>query len=479
MDNLTDETAIGGETVEYGARWKSGASSPELERVIRKDGVISLWKTQFKPNVGGGDGGDAFDGIDLFSPLFVTDALENTFRRFGRFYVGEQTLEDYEYIWVCKTPANPFYRLPRAFYHKGAPHWNYVDIGVYEGSVETVDGIGVLASKAGLTPTVNISRSQAFEAAKANAAKCGAGAESEFYCITTMSEITEILQPLIFIMLGTKNARSVYKGVTKIDTRSYKPAITEKDTNRVLFAYDKNKEKKFVKQFPVGCCVWYETVANNEEEIAKSGWRRVVAGGKTEVDGTIYYEITLDGAPLKVNKSSSRLWRGVNTTGLTDGISSTHGTYGNDGTYSFKLLGIENIYGNLWKHVLDCITVERLPYICSDLTAWEETAAPASCPAFEPCDFTLCGCGRVKEVRLCAAHPDVKLPVEAVKEENVYYCDMVWTSTLTSTALFGGTYDDWTAYDNDAKPGLSCWSFYNGVKTKFINICARLSRRTV
>lgn len=38
MDNLTVETAMGGETVEYGARWKSGASSPELERVIRKDG---------------------------------------------------------------------------------------------------------------------------------------------------------------------------------------------------------------------------------------------------------------------------------------------------------------------------------------------------------------------------------------------------------------------------------------------------------
>ncbi len=28
MDNLTVETAMGGETVEYGARWKSGASSP-------------------------------------------------------------------------------------------------------------------------------------------------------------------------------------------------------------------------------------------------------------------------------------------------------------------------------------------------------------------------------------------------------------------------------------------------------------------
>ncbi len=61
--------------------------------------------------MGGGDGGDAFDGIDLFSPLFVTDALGNTFRRFDRFYVGEQTLENYEYIWVCKTLSTPFYRV--------------------------------------------------------------------------------------------------------------------------------------------------------------------------------------------------------------------------------------------------------------------------------------------------------------------------------------------------------------------------------
>ncbi len=43
--------------------------------------------------------------------VLVTDALGNTFRRFGRFYVGEQTLENYEYIWVCKTLSTPFYRV--------------------------------------------------------------------------------------------------------------------------------------------------------------------------------------------------------------------------------------------------------------------------------------------------------------------------------------------------------------------------------
>lgn len=481
MNNLTEKTADNEAVTEYGARWKIGASSPELERVIRKNGVISLWETGFMPNIGNAVHDSAFDEIDLFSPQLVTDTLGNVFRRFGRFYVCEQTEGEYEYIWVCKTPANSSYRLPRAFYHHGTPYWNYVDIGVYEGSMESVDGVSLLASKSGRVPTVHISRADAFDAAKANGQKCGVDTEREFYCITTLSEITEILQPLSFIMLGTKSAHSVYKGVTKINTVLYKPAMSVKETNRVLFSYDKYKESKLIKQFPVDCCVWYETVVNDMEELQKSSWRRVTASGNVEVDGTAYYAITLDGPPFKVNKSSSRLWRGINVTGLADGITATHGTYGNDGTYSFKILGIENVYGSLWKHVLDCTPCDRIPYICTDITAWEETKTPASSAVFEPCGYTLCETGRVKEVRRDDAHPDVKLPVESVEvaNENVYYCDMIWTCVFASSAFFGGTYDDWTAYDKDTKPGLSCWSFFDAIGTKFINIGARLSRRTL
>lgn len=479
MDNLNETEAIAVGAIEYGARWKSGASSPVLERVIRKNGEISVWDTEFIPNIGGGVKDSPFESIDLFSPQLVCDSLGNAFRRFKKFYVSEQTIDRYEYIWVCNVPLNPSYRMPKAFYHKGKPHWNYVDIGVYEGGMQTVDGIALLTSKSGYVPAVNISRAEAFKAAKANGLKRGVDAEREFYCITTLSEITEILQPLLFIMLGTKNAHSVYSGVTKVNTVAYKPAISEKQTNRVLFSYDKYKEGKLAKQFPVNCCVWYERVANDENELKTSNWRKVVASRNVDVGGVAYYALTLDGAPFKVNKSSSRVWRGANLTGLTDGIPANHGTYCNDGTNSFKILGIENIYGNLWKHILDCTTAERVPYICTDLTVWEDVIAPALSAVFKPCGYTLSGCGRVKELRCDSTHTDVKLPVEAVKDENVYYCDMIWTSSLTSTALFGGTYDDWTVYDKDTKSGLSCWAFYNGVGTEFINICARLSRRAV
>ena len=96
MDNIADR-ADGG-AVEYGARWKRGEASPEVERVIRRDGVISAWDIAFEPNVGGKVKTDAFGDIDLFSPGLVRDALGNVFRRFGRFYVGEHTDGEYEYI---------------------------------------------------------------------------------------------------------------------------------------------------------------------------------------------------------------------------------------------------------------------------------------------------------------------------------------------------------------------------------------------
>ncbi len=196
MNNSTKTTPDNDAVTEYGVRWKTGANSTELERVMRKNGGISLWETEFVPNVGSTVRPSPFDGIDLFTPQPVTDALGNVFRRFGRFYVSEQTTDEYEYIWVCKTPANPSYRLPRAFYRKGNPHWNYVDIGVYEGSTEIVDGISLLTSKSGRVPTVNISRDDAFIAA------CRAG------LFTTASESNLSIYARVFPAEFYKNSQT-------------------------------------------------------------------------------------------------------------------------------------------------------------------------------------------------------------------------------------------------------------------------------
>ena len=75
MNNSTKTTPDNDAVTEYGVRWKTGASSTELERVMRKNGGISLWETEFVHNVGSNIRPSPFDGIDLFTPQPVTDAL--------------------------------------------------------------------------------------------------------------------------------------------------------------------------------------------------------------------------------------------------------------------------------------------------------------------------------------------------------------------------------------------------------------------
>lgn len=459
IDRLS--AAHGGETeagaVEYGVRWVKGASSPQLERVTRQNGVISPWKIEFTPNIGNNATDNPFDYIELFAPKLVSDAAGNIFRRFGRFYVGEQTVGNYNYIWVCKQQVNSFYRLPRAFYHKGAPHWAYVDIGAYEGGLENIGGTQYLNSKPGQALASHITRTQAQNAARAWEAKHGSSPDEEFYSITTMSEITEILQPLLFIMFGTKNAQAIYNGVCRVDTNDYEITYGESNTHRVLLANNAN----YATQFPVGCCVWVGD---------KNTWRRVTANGTVTVGGATRFYITLDGDAFTTTTGDG-VWRGVNATGCTDEIKATHGTASNDGIHSFKVLGIENIYGNIWKHILDCTMVDRTPYICEDLTAWTDATAPASNAVFKPCSYLVCSSSWVKELYRDNAHPDVNLPVTGGGTSDTYYCDYAWASAGVRTALFGG------AYGSGSVCGLSCWGLNNYVSVCNDLIGARLSRK--
>lgn len=464
IDRLSQ--AHGGDTeaaaVEYGVRWVKGASSPQLERVTRQNGVISPWNIEFTPNVGGDITDNPFDYIELFAPKLVSDAAGNIFRRFGRFYVGEQTIGNYCYIWVCKSQVNTFYRLPRAFYHKGSPHWAYVDIGVYEGGLETIGSTQYLNSKPGQALASYITRTQAQNAARAWEAKNGSKADEEFYSITTMSEITEILHPLLLIMFGTKNAQAVYNGVCEVNTDDYEAARAESNTHRVLFSLSDYSEADLREQFPVGCCVW--------GNILNDTWCKVTACGTVKVSNVNYFYITLDGAAFNTNVGEC-VCRSVNATGQTDEIKATHGTASNDGTHSFKVLGIENIYGNIWKHILDCTMSARVPYICEDLTAWTDATAPASNAAFKPCNYQVCNSGWVKELYHDNAHPDVNLPVEVGGSSETYYCDYTWTASGTYTTLFGG------AYGSGSYCGPSCWNLDGSVGDYVDGLGARLSRK--
>ena len=437
--------------IEYGVRWVTGASAPALERVIRKDGVISTWNITFTRNSGNEITENPFDYIDLFSPELWTDAAGNRFRRFKRFYHAIEQMGVFSYRWVCKRKATANYTLPRAFCRAGKPYWNYVDIGVYEGGNETIGSTTYLCSKPNYYPTHNITRTGAFNNAKAWHTKLNVDTSKEFYCITTMSEICEITQPLLMVMIGSRNSDVAYAG----NTSSYAE-------NTSITGYDASAKKITMGsngRFYVGQCITPGT------STSEGDYRTITEVGSGYIihDGEAWSSSpsVISTRPLK--------------TGQTDVINATHGTLENDGYHSFKMLGIENIWANIWLHVLDCTIKDYVPYVCEDLENWTDTSTPESNSAFKRCGYSVLSQSGVytKSLGIDKAYPDIILPTEGGASTSTYYCDYYWIASGARTVFYGGY------LSNGSYCGLFYWDLDNAVGYSYWNRGARLSHRSL
>ena len=437
--------------IEYGVRWVTGASAPALERVIRKDGVISTWNITFTRNSGNEITENPFDYIDLFSPELWTDAAGNRFRRFKRFYHAIEQMGVFSYRWVCKRKATANYTLPRAFCRAGKPYWNYVDIGVYEGGNETIGSTTYLCSKPNYYPTHNITRTGAFNNAKAWHTKLNVDTSKEFYCITTMSEICEITQPLLMVMIGSRNSDVAYAG----NTSSYAE-------NTSITGYDASAKKITMGsngRFYVGQCITPGT------STSEGDYRTITEVGSGYIihDGEAWSSSpsVISTRPLK--------------TGQTDVINATHGTLENDGYHSFKMLGIENIWANIWLHVLDCTIKDYVPYVCEDLENWTDTSTPESNSAFKRCGYSVLSQSGVytKSLGIDKAYPDIILPTEGGASTSTYYCDYYWIASGARTVFYGGNLGD------GSYCGLFYWNLDDVVGPSYWYFGARLSHRSL
>ena len=437
--------------IEYGVRWVTGASAPALERVIRKDGVISTWNITFTRNSGNEITENPFDYIDLFSPELWTDAAGNRFRRFKRFYHAIEQMGVFSYRWVCKRKATANYTLPRAFCRAGKPYWNYVDIGVYEGGNETIGSTTYLCSKPNYYPTHNITRTGAFNNAKAWHTKLNVDTSKEFYCITTMSEICEITQPLLMVMIGSRNSDVAYAG----NTSSYAE-------NTSITGYDASAKKITMGsngRFYVGQCITPGT------STSEGDYRTITEVGSGYIihDGEAWSSSpsVISTRPLK--------------TGQTDVINATHGTLENDGYHSFKMLGIENIWANIWLHVLDCTIKDYVPYVCEDLENWTDTSTPESNSAFKRCGYSVLSQSGVytKSLGIDKAYPDIILPTEGGASTSTYYCDYYWIASGARTVFYGGY------LGNGSDCGLFYWDLDTDVGYSDWSRGARLSHRSL
>lgn len=455
--------------IEYGIRWTIGASGSAGERVTRQNGLISLWNISYTRNTSEGITDNPFEKISLFNPTLYEDQAGNQFRRFQRFYFGRQYIGLYEYWWVCSKPVYNFYRLPRAFYRNGSPYWNYVDIGVYEASNELVDSVNYLASKSGVQPLVSVNRTAFNTRAKALMTRFSLDSEKEMYHLQTMSELTEILQPLSVIMLGSKHSQNTdngYLGVTSFSATERKAAYAETSVNRVLLVNTVDTVKS--------CAVGAPCSINGAGE-----WRTITGVGTVEVDGTMYSYVEFDGEPIDTIVDTTRICNRPRFTGETDPISALSGTTVNDGKHSFKLFGIENIFGNTWKHILD-VTMggDRYAYVCENLDEWTDVN-PVGDARFTKCGYQVCEYnGYASEIIPDTLHNDVALTVKAKGGSTTHYADYYyWVNASLEgkprTVLYGGS------LGSGAGAGLFYWYLGNGLGYAGWSSGGRLSHKSL
>lgn len=414
LENIVDKMPSG-TVYEYGVAFEYGASSPTGKRAVRIDGELVVYDTcpdeyKYTPNYGGTVNENPFDSVkngkSMFSPQVWYDPLGNKFSRWSAFYVG------YEYVtyngvtyyvwWVCESAPSSIYHLPKAFRRSTGKQWKYVDIGCYEGTdaTDSATSTSYLASKSnGAKPSGMKTRGAFYNLAKANATIRGidttAGTSEEWYGITELSEITEILQPLMAIMTLTKNSQSLYSGICYLS--------------------------------------WAED--------------NLVAVGSTD----------------SINATSGTLAASTSTGVATAG---------------FKVFNIENIYGHVWKSILNLSLDEGVPYI-ADIEAWtyDATSDPsANTDIFEECSYSVLSTSEVYVVDMGsdAGHTDVVLPITGAGSSTTYYCDYYLVNASgPRNCYFGGSLSDGSFV------GLFCWSCGGEPAGAAWSCGARLSHRSL
>ena len=468
---------------EYGVRFALGddgniGPNPTGQRVIRYNGILTEWNPSFTPNVGDGTSvseihDNEFDYIPIFSPKLYTDNAGNVFRRFKPFYWGRQVMGGYLYIWVCETPLYSFYRMPQAFIKDGKV--GYRDIAVYEGAFETIGDVTYLCSKPGKNPAHNNTRTQFWQKAQAWQTYLSVDTNNEWYGITQISEITEILQPLIMIMFGTLNSQSVYNGVVAISWNYANTGLTVDAYNEgTMTLYFSTNALRYYRVGGTACINGTTTSEDYYRQIIANGTVTGTVSGNTFApsdDGETYYYITISGTSFPATPTivcSRSIF-----TGETDAIEATSGTLSNNGLYSFKVFGIENICGNIYKQIIDVSIYNYIPQKLISPYEFTEFSTSNYTQYYTAANYGVvehAGAGVwTTQIGWQDTLPDVQLPVSGGGSGSTYYCDQVYTNGSPKAVCFGG------ANYNGSVSGLFFWLLSHWVGSEGVFFGARLS----
>lgn len=126
---------------EYGMRWTKGASNPEVERCLRKNGVLytgTNTNLTFKVN-SDGSFESTYSELPIWGEMKRVTLNGQVMVRVPKYYIKREEKDGYLYTWVCKS-KKAGYRCAGIFLQSdGVTENDYYYIGAYE---STNDSLG-------------------------------------------------------------------------------------------------------------------------------------------------------------------------------------------------------------------------------------------------------------------------------------------------------------------------------------------------
>lgn len=318
----------------------------------------------------------------------------------------------------------------------------FVAIAAYEAGLNTD---GVLSSISGVSVHNNVSHNNQITM-MAN--------KGTQYCGMTSKDVA-LLQNLFLVEYATKNSQNIMKGCTEYNYQ-YAVSVVEENTTRIIVTTAQ------AANFIVGSVV---SVGNPSFDTSSGGLNidrgqsvmhtkanRVkilsiedLGNGNSAINldtsvpfttDTIQVSGVYNGETVVLDSPtyiSTMNWE----TGTTDLVLGQTGQVVNNGKYTMKYRGVENLYGNYFTVLSDCVINNYKAYVCNDLTKFT-SAAPTS-DYFELAYDLSRTEGYIKELGFDSNHKEVlRFPTLTGGSSSTYYSDYLYINENTNEVLFGG-----------------------------------------
>lgn len=195
---------------EYGMRWTTGASSPDVERCIRRNGTLitgSNTGLTFSVNADGSFA-SSYSELPIWGEIERVMLKGQVMVRIPKYYIKREVTGGYTYTWVCKKKKTG-YRCAAIFLQADGTENDYYYVGAYECSNGAlgVSKTGMKYDSEEKPYTTGWTITEYRNAAKA----IGDG-----WGITPIAEVCDFWQVLLPMEFGTRDVQSVATGVCTI-----------------------------------------------------------------------------------------------------------------------------------------------------------------------------------------------------------------------------------------------------------------------